>query len=63
MNKEGDPPFINRDILLLDPQETHICIIRQVGYRYGCHQPGKKGQAQEERCIDDIGAADNLSYF
>ncbi len=63
MNKESDPPLVNTDILLLDPQEAHISIIRQIGYRDIRHQPGKEGQGEQQGSMDDIGAADYLSYF
>lgn len=63
MNKEGDPPMVNTDILLFDPQESHIGMIGHIGNRDIRHQPGKEGQGEQQGSMDDIGAADYLSYF
>lgn len=63
VNKESDPPLVNSYILLFDPQETHIRIVRQVGHGDDRHQPGKESQGEQEEPVKYIGAADNLSYF
>lgn len=63
MNEEGDPPLINMDVLLLDPQKTHIGVIRNIGHRDTGHQPGKKSQREQQGGVEYIGAADNFFYF
>lgn len=63
MNEEGDPPLIDMDILLFDPQKADIRIIRNIGHRYAGHQPGKKSKREQQGGVEYIGAADNLLYF
>lgn len=47
MNKKSDPPVIDADILLLDAQETNICIIWNIIDSDARHQPAEKGQGQQ----------------
>lgn len=63
MNEKSDPPVVDMNIVLFDPQEPYIGIIGDIGQGYTGHQPGKKSQRQQERCVEYIGAADNLFYF
>lgn len=63
MYKKGDPPVININVLLLDPQKTHISMIGDIGHRDLSHQPGKESKGQQEQGIEYIGTADNLFYF
>ena len=63
MDKESDPPMIDADVLLFDPEKADICVIRDISNRYPGHQPGKESQGQQKAGIEDVGAADNLFYF
>jgi len=61
MNKEGDPPLIDVNILLFDPQKTNIGVIRNIVRRYPGHQPGKKSQHEKQGKVQNICATGNLT--
>jgi hypothetical protein len=63
MDKEGDPPVVDADILLFDTQKADIRIVGNIIHRYPRHQPGKKGQGEQKGGIEYVGAADNLFYI
>jgi len=63
MNKESDPPVVDMNILLFDPEKTHIGVVGNISQRDPGHQPGKKSQGKQKGGVEDVGAADNLFYF
>jgi hypothetical protein len=47
MNKEGDTPMIDRNVLLLNAQKAYIRMVRNIVNRDQDHQPREISQQSE----------------
>jgi len=54
MNKEGNAPMIDMDIVLLDAQKAYIRVIRNILHGDTGHQPGEESQRQQQGHIPTI---------
>lgn len=61
MYEESNSPMIDMNIVLLDPKETYIRIVRNISHRDRRHQPGKEGQCEQKARVPNICMRRNLS--